>query len=47
MKEDGVYQIENILKERVVKGSKQYFVKWKGWDSSHNQWVEAKDMIDI
>lgn len=47
MKENDLYQIEKVVKERIVKGVKQYFVKWKGWDKSHNQWVNAGDMVDI
>lgn len=47
IKEDDLYQIEKVLKERMYKGIKQYFVKWKGWDKSHNQWVNAEDVEDI
>ncbi|CAD5228811.1 unnamed protein product [Bursaphelenchus okinawaensis] len=33
-----VYEVEAILKDRVVKGEKEYFVKWKGFDSKDNTW---------
>ena len=41
------YQIEKILKQRVYKGVKKVYVRWKGWDKSHNQWVPASDLVDV
>lgn len=47
MGKDDLYQIEKILKRRTVRGTKQVFVKWKGWDKSHNQWIDATGLVDI
>ena len=41
------YQIEKILKNRVFKGKKQVYVKWKGWDKSFNQWIDENTLVDI
>ena len=37
---DGVYKIEKILKTRTVKGKKQAFVKFLGWHSKFNSWID-------
>ena len=36
----GVYLINKILKTRTVKGKKQYFVSWIGYDNSKNSWID-------
>ena len=30
---------ESVLKQRVPKGKKEYFVKWEGFPSKSNSWV--------
>ena len=37
---------ENFRIEKVIKrkGNKSY-VKWKGYDSSFNSWIDKKDLI--
>jgi len=39
VKDSGVYEIDKILKTRTRKGSKEYFVSWKGYPDSMNSWV--------
>ena len=31
-----IYQVERILKERIRKGKRQYYIKWLGFSSRHN-----------
>ena len=38
------WKIEKVLKTKTVSGKKQYFVKWKGFDASHNSWISADKM---
>jgi hypothetical protein len=35
------FKIEKILKTKRVKGKTQYFVKWLGYPSSQNSWIDA------
>lgn len=36
------WEIETVLKTKIGRdGKKQYFVKWKGHDDTHNSWVSA------
>lgn len=46
--EDDVWQIDKILRTRVVKKGrnkiKQYFVKWFGYPEEFNSWVDEGDM---
>ena len=41
------FEVEAILKERKVKGKKQYFVKWLGYEHSADSWIDANDIRDI
>lgn len=47
MGKDDLYQIEKIIKHRTIKGNKQVLVKWKGWDRTHNQWIDAEGLVGI
>lgn len=40
-----IFKVEKVLKQRKVKRKLQYFVKWKGYDSSHNSWIDASDIV--
>ena len=40
-KEDDVYEIEEVVKTRKRAGKVEYFVKWKGYPSKFNSWVDA------
>ena len=32
----------DVLKRRTLKGRKQIFVRWVGFDDSHNQWIDEE-----
>ena len=36
--------MESVLSERVVRGSREYLVKWKGYSDFENSWVKESDM---
>ncbi|XP_053206432.1 uncharacterized protein LOC128390702 [Panonychus citri] len=42
-----VHRIEKILKRRIYKGKPQYFVKWLGYPSSYNSWIDATAITTI
>ena len=33
------YEVERVLDSRVVRGNKQFLVKWKGYNDFDNTWV--------
>lgn len=41
---DGFYEVESLLDHKQVGCKLQFFVQWKGYDESHNTWVEKKDL---
>jgi transposase InsO family protein len=45
--ENQPYKIENILKTRKRRGTKQYYVKWLYWPESYNSWVNASEIEAI
>ena len=40
------YEVESIIKHQYLKKARkwQYFVKWKGWPDSDNNWNDLADM---
>ena len=36
-----VFRVEKAIKRKVDK----LFVKWKGYDSSFNSWIDKKDLL--
>jgi len=47
--EEEEYEIEKIIKAergRFESGRMAYFVKWKGYSSQHNSWVDEKDAVN-
>ena len=40
-KEGDVYVVEKIIKTRRRKGKKQYLVRWRGYSSEHDSWVDS------
>lgn len=42
--EESLWYIERILKKRKIKGKQQYFVKWEGFPSAFNSWIEANQV---
>nr|CAI5837651.1 unnamed protein product [Callosobruchus analis] len=43
---ENIYKVERILKKRKRKGQNEYFVKWHGYDESHNSWEPSKNILD-
>lgn len=39
-----LYRVEKILQSKGVGKYKQYYVKWVGYDSSHNSWIYASSI---
>lgn len=41
---NGTFRIEKVLKRRVRNGKNQIYVKWKGYDSSYNEWIDEDNV---
>jgi len=41
---DNVYIIEKKIKSRIKNGKKEFYVKWYGFDDSHNSWIKEEDI---
>ena len=42
-----VYKIEKIIKKKKVNGKIQLLVKWMGWPSKFNSWIDENELKDI
>ena len=42
--DDKTWEIDQIIKTRIVNKKKEYFVSWKNYPKSFNSWVKEKDM---
>jgi hypothetical protein len=45
--ENSLWFIESILRRRKRNKTRQFFVKWQGFPSSFNSWVDEKDVKDV
>lgn len=41
-----IFRISKVIKERTVKGKKQYFVSWRGYNNTYNSWINASDITE-
>ena len=39
-----VYRIEKVLKKRTSNGTKEVYVKWKGYNNNFNSWITESDI---
>jgi len=42
-----IFRVEKVIKKRKYRGKEQYFVKWKGYDNTHNSWINSDDVTEI
>jgi hypothetical protein len=42
--ESNEFEVEQVLDVRVMKGKKEYPVRWKGYTPRHDKWVKEADM---
>ena len=47
IKEDQLWKIDKILKQRKRKNKTEYFVRWMYWPKSFDSWVDANDIVDL
>jgi Integrase core domain len=39
-----IFKIEKVLKKQRIRGVNKLFVKWQGFDDTHNSWINASDV---
>ena len=39
-----IYRIEKVLKKRIRNGTKEVYVKWKGYNNDFNSWISESDI---
>ena len=44
VREPKVYRIEKVLRTRKVKGKKQHLVRWIGWSSKYDSWIDDNEL---
>ena len=42
---DDVYDVEDIVNDRIQSGKKQYLIKWVGFPSSQNTWENEENIF--
>jgi hypothetical protein len=42
-----IFKIEKVIKQKKINGQTQYFVKWKGYDSRYNSWIDSSDITEV
>lgn len=46
-RDDDVYEVEKVLKQKRENGEIWYFVKWLGYDNGFNSWIRKRDVTAI
>lgn len=46
-KDDDVYDVEKIIRQKKKDGEIWYFVKWLGYNNSFNSWVRKRDIVHV
>lgn len=41
------YEVEAVLDMRMRKGKKQYYLKWKGYESDENTWCDEASCVSL
>ncbi|CAO3621636.1 unnamed protein product [Mucor hiemalis] len=44
--EEGSFEVERILKHRKFKKRMKFYVKWKDYDETYNEWIWQEDFDD-
>ena len=44
--ENNEYFVESIIKTRIIKGKKEYFVRWKYYPESTSSWIKEENWIN-
>ena len=44
--EEGSFEVERILKHRKFKKRMKFYVKWKEYDETYNEWIWQEDFDD-
>lgn len=39
-----IFRVEKVLRRRTFRGIRQLYVKWKGFDSKYNSWINENDI---
>jgi len=47
LQEEGVYEVEKILKVKGKAGGREFMVKWKGYGARHNSWEPEDNMREF
>ena len=45
--QDGEYNVEKIIADRLTAGKKEYLVKWKGYADKHNTWEPVEHLANV
>lgn len=40
-----IYRVEKVIRKKGRGSNEQFFVKWLGYDNSHNSWIPAGDLM--
>lgn len=40
-----IFRVEKVIKKRKYRGRDQLYVKWKGFDESHNSWIDSSEVV--
>ena len=46
-RDDDVYEVEKVVRQKRKDGEIWYLVKWQGYSDDFNSWVRKRDITDV
>ena len=44
-KTDEIYYVDRVIKERVLRGKKEVYIKWLGYTDKYNSWEPVTNVV--
>ena len=47
VKRPDIFRVEKVLKKRIRNKKREYLVRWSGYNSDFDSWLQSTDLVPI